>query len=51
MWYKVCICEPRNNKSKVKEGFLEENENRLAFKKESISQVVKMLWIQDVKMG
>ena len=34
MWYKMCICEPRNNRNKVKKGFLEEeNENRLASKK------------------
>lgn len=31
----MCICEPRKNRSKVEEGFLEEeNENRLASKKE-----------------
>lgn len=31
----MCVCEPRKNRSKVEEGFLEEeNENRLASKKE-----------------
>jgi hypothetical protein len=37
MWYKMCACEPRKNRSKVKEGLLEEeNENILASAKEEI---------------
>lgn len=35
MWYIMWICEPMKNRSRVKEGFQEtENENRLASKKE-----------------
>lgn len=30
MWFKMCICEPWKNSSKVEEGFWEEeSENRL----------------------
>lgn len=35
IWCRKCVCEPMKNKSRVKEGSLEgENENSLASKKE-----------------
>lgn len=35
IWYELCICKPMKNRCRVKGGSLEEeNENRLALKKE-----------------
>lgn len=51
MCYKMYIYEPRSNRNKAKKGFLEEeNENRLASKKEGNILVVKMLWLQDAEI-
>ena len=49
MWYKMCLCEQRKNGSKVKEGFLEEENENWLLRKRGISQVMKMLQITDTK--